>query len=91
MAHCRCWDCCSPLPCPVGIEYMRNGSRYQYYRGEAWYQKDLWIIVFLVMFLPVGLLLMWRYAAWRNEVKWALTILLVLVGLLHGLLQFWLM
>lgn len=68
---------------------MRNGSRFRDYHGEAWYQRDLWIIVFLVMLLPIGLFLMWRYAAWTNEVKWALTVILILLGLVQGLVLYW--
>lgn len=45
-----------------------------------WYQKKPFIIVLLVLFFPVGLYLMWKYADWSSKTKWVVTgILLVFV------------
>lgn len=40
---------------------------------KKWYQQDWAIIVFLVVFFPVGLYLMWKYANWSKVAKWIVT------------------
>lgn len=40
---------------------------------KKWYQKTGWIIALLVLFFPVGLFLMWKYANWNKVVKWVIT------------------
>ena len=42
-----------------------NGSR----NDKKWYQKTGWIIAWLILFFPVGLFLMWKYADWKKSVK----------------------
>lgn len=41
-----------------------NGNRH-----KRWYQKTIWIILWLIVFFPVGIFLMWRYANWKKPVK----------------------
>lgn len=36
---------------------------------KRWYQKTGWIIAWLILFFPVGLFLMWKYANWKKPVK----------------------
>ena len=40
---------------------------------RRWYQEPWAIIALLLLFFPVGLYLMWRYAAWDQRAKWAVT------------------
>ncbi len=37
--------------------------------NKKWYQKTGWIIAWLILFFPVGLFLMWKYADWKKSVK----------------------
>ncbi len=37
---------------------------------SKWYQGSLGIIAALVLFFPLGLFLMWKYAKWNKKVKW---------------------
>lgn len=47
---------------------------------QKWYEKNLWVIVFLIIFWPVGLFLMWKYKPeWKMWVKVLITILILLV------------
>lgn len=41
--------------------------------GKKWYQKTVWIIVWICLCFPVGLFLMWKYADWKKPVKWVIT------------------
>ena len=47
-----------------GTENQNSGSRH-----KRWYQKTIWIILWLILFFPVGIFLMWRYANWKKPVK----------------------
>ena len=47
---------------------------------QGWYQKKPVIIVSLVLFFPLGLFLMWKYANWSKRTK------LVITGLVAFLL-----
>jgi hypothetical protein len=38
-------------------------------KDRKWYQKSHWIIIFLILFWPLGVYFMWRYAHWKNPVK----------------------
>lgn len=38
--------------------------------SKKWYQKTPTIIIFLILFFPVGLFLMWKYSNWNPKVKW---------------------
>src|SRR5258708_21084667 len=42
---------------------------------SKWHQGSLGIIATLVVFFPLGLFLMWKYAKWNKKVKWAVTCL----------------
>jgi hypothetical protein len=48
-------------------------------QNKKWYQKTVWIILFLIFLFPVGLFLMWKYSRWSLKVKWIL-------GIVFGLL-----
>jgi hypothetical protein len=41
--------------------------------GEGWYKKEPYIVVLLILFFPIGLYLMWRYAHWSRQAKWIVT------------------
>lgn len=47
--------------------------------NQKWYKSNFAIIGFLVVFFPVGLFLMWKYAKWNNKVKWVITGVLILL------------
>ena len=47
-----------------GTENQNSGNRH-----KKWYQKTGWIILWLILFFPVGIFLMWRYANWKKPVK----------------------
>ena len=38
---------------------------------KKWYQQTWAIIILLVFFFPAGLYLMWKYANWSAQIKWA--------------------
>lgn len=40
---------------------------------KKWYKNPIAIIALLVLFFPVGLFLMWKYANWNKAVKWVIT------------------
>ena len=45
---------------------------------KKWYEQTFWIIFFLVIFWPVGLVLMWRGSCtWYTAVKVIVTIVLL--------------
>lgn len=49
---------------------------------KKWYQKNISIIVLLVLFFPAGLLLMWKYSNWNKKVKLAITtVFLIFIAL----------
>lgn len=51
--------------------------------GPKWYNQTFWIIFFLVVIWPVGLVLMWRSACtWKTPVKVIVTIVLAFVVIL---------
>ena len=41
---------------------------------KKWYQSTLWIILWLILFFPVGLFLMWKYSDWKKPVKFIVTV-----------------
>lgn len=56
-------------------------------QSKRWYQRSGWIIFFLIVFFPVGLYLMWKYAPWSGAAKWVITGVLavaVIVNLSSG-------
>jgi|FLYL01.1.fsa_nt_gi hypothetical protein len=55
-----------------------------------WYENSWVIIAAIVVFFPVGLYLMWRYAAWSQWWKWGVTgtiALLLISGLIGSALE----
>lgn len=50
-------------------------------KQNKWYQKPIGIIALLILFFPVGLYLMWKYATWNKSVKWVITVVFVLAVL----------
>ena len=46
---------------------------------EKWYEKTAVIILFLILFFPVGLFLMWKYANWNKTIKISITVLIAIV------------
>lgn len=50
---------------------------------KKWYDQAFWIIFFLVVLWPVGLVLMWRRACtWHVAVKVVVTIVLLFMAML---------
>lgn len=52
---------------------------------KKWYQKNIWIVIFLIIFFPVGLFLMWKYSSWGKKVKWIITGIFVFLFLIATL------
>jgi hypothetical protein len=46
---------------------------------EKWYENTVLVIVLLVLFFPIGLLLMWFKTQWLKPVKWIITALFALI------------
>lgn len=44
------------------------------------YQKNWFIILMLIIFFPVGLLLMWKFASWNKMTKWIITSLIAVIA-----------
>lgn len=44
-----------------------------------WYQKNYGIILVLIIFFPIGLYLMWKYAEWNKKIKGVITGILALM------------
>lgn len=40
---------------------------------NSWYKSSWAILLLLILFFPVGLFLMWKYANWNKKVKWGVT------------------
>ena len=40
---------------------------------QKWYREPWVIIALLILFFPIGLYLMWRYAKWSPKAKWIVT------------------
>lgn len=72
------------------IAMIQNNSNLQYQNSNSphksctydndnkkWYQKTGWIIVWLFMFFPVGLFLMWKYTDWKKSVKGIITAVMI--------------
>lgn len=51
---------------------------------KKWYQKTGGVILFLVIFFPVGLYLMWKHANWSKTVKWVITVIIALIVIGNG-------
>ncbi len=52
--------------------------------SKRWYQKSWAIILFLIIFFPVGLYLMWRYADWSKLTKIIITAILAFLLIFSG-------
>jgi hypothetical protein len=51
--------------------------------GKKWYQRSWWIVISLLIFFPLGLFLMWKYANWCKLAKVLVTCpfaLFVMIG-----------
>lgn len=46
---------------------------------KKWYQSTLAIIASLIIFFPLGLLLMWKYASWTKIVKIVITVVFAII------------
>lgn len=50
--------------------------------SPKWYQKTGFIILFLILFFPVGLYLMWKYTDWNKKLKSGITLVVAVIALL---------
>lgn len=50
--------------------------------GPKWYTKTWCIISFLILFFPVGIFLMWKYANWKCSTKVGITICFLILMLI---------
>ncbi len=46
---------------------------------KKWYKKTGWIIALLILFFPVGLVLMWKFTTWSKPTKWIITAILLIL------------
>lgn len=54
---------------------------------KNWYKNTIVIIALIILFFPIGLYLMWKYAGWNKKVKWIITslfVFIILIGLIPG-------
>ncbi len=63
-----------------------NGEHPSNNNKKKWYQKTGWIIFWLIVFFPVGLFLVWRYAKWNKIIKIIITafFLIAFVGMVSS-------
>jgi hypothetical protein len=59
-----------------GLSWLRNSSKN---KEKTWYKRNDVIILFLILFYPLGLFLMWRYSKWSSLIKWLITIAFILL------------
>lgn len=45
---------------------------------KKWYQKNITVIISLILFFPIGLFLMWKYTEWKRLTKIIVTVALAL-------------
>jgi hypothetical protein len=48
---------------------------------DKWYKRNVGIIALLILFFPVGLYLMWKYARWSQAAKWSVTGVIIVCGI----------
>jgi len=48
---------------------------------KKWYQKTWGIVLLLVLFFPVGIYLMWRYADWPKNVKIVVSVIFAIIAI----------
>lgn len=60
---------------PINVEH--NGGKIE----KKWYQTTKGICLWLVIFFPVGIYLMWKYADWKKKWKVTVTILWIAVAI----------
>lgn len=61
---------------PINVEH--NGGKIE----KKWYQTTKGICLWLVIFFPVGIYLMWKYADWKK--KWKITVTILWIVLVIG-------
>lgn len=70
-----CQNCGAPLPMTVP-----QGQPQPPQKKEKWYQRTAFTIIMLVLFFPVGLVLMWVYRKnWKMAVKVIISVLCAIV------------
>lgn len=52
-------------------------------KNKKWYQKPVGIIILLILFFPVGLYLMWKYAHWNKVVKLIVTAIIAVIVIVN--------
>ncbi len=52
-------------------------SKNKSHKKKKWYEKNGWIIFWLIFFFPVGLILMWRFSNWNKVVKTFISLFIV--------------
>ncbi|MFZ5376615.1 MAG: hypothetical protein ACOZAN_03030 [Patescibacteria group bacterium] len=46
---------------------------------KKWYQKSIGVVIFLILFFPVGLYLMWKHKVWNMPIRIILSVFFALV------------
>lgn len=49
-----------------------------------WYTKNVWIILLLVFFFPIGLFLMWKYSKWGKKTKGIITAVILILAIVSS-------
>ena len=71
-----CRNCGSPLPMTVTQVKEQGAGK------EKWYQRTAFTVIMLILFFPVGLVLMWMYRKnWKTVVKAIITAVFVILAL----------
>ena len=48
---------------------------------KKWYQKPGAVVLFLLLFFPIGLILMWKHSVWTKSIRWVVTALIFIPAL----------
>ena len=72
-----CQNCGAPLPIPTPQNQPQLPQK-----KEKWYQGTAFTVIMLILFFPVGLMLMWMYRKnWKTAVKAIITAVFVILVL----------
>lgn len=68
-------DTPKPKKAELYLEALSSSSKI----FKRWYAKKPIIITLLIVFFPVGLFLMWKFADWTKKTKWVITGVIALI------------
>ena len=66
-------------PQPKKTKKYRESLNTSSSKFKRWYTKLPIVIALLIVFFPVGLAFMWKFAKWSKKAKWIITVIIVLI------------